>query len=122
MKKINRISKSQYLKGIQCPKMLWLYRHRPDLAPEISESQQFLFDTGHEIGKLAQQYFKGGIEIAAEYYETDKAIKATESAVKQGGHILFEATACSKDGAYSKIDILKKVKGTDTWDLIEVKA
>ena len=29
-----RISKSQYLKGVQCPKALWLYRHRPDLKPE----------------------------------------------------------------------------------------
>lgn len=117
-----RISKSQYLKGIQCPKALWLYRHRPDLAPEISESQQYLFDIGHEIGKLAQQYFRGGIEITAEHYEIDKSIKSTKSAIKQGQNILFEATACSKDGAYSRIDILKKVKGGDAWDLIEVKA
>jgi len=120
--KIYRISKSQYLKGIQCSKALWLYRHRPDLAPEISESQQFLFDIGNEIGKLAQQYFRSGIEIEAEYYEVDKSIKSTKKAIKQGDKILFEATACSKDGAYSRIDILKKVRGSDFRDLIEVKA
>ena len=44
-KKITRISKSQYLKGIQCPKALWLYRHRRDLAPEIPPALQNLFDT-----------------------------------------------------------------------------
>lgn len=43
MSKVNkndRISKSQYLKGIQCPKALWLYRNRPDLRPEISPPQR----------------------------------------------------------------------------------
>ncbi len=120
--KINRISKSQYLKGIQCPKALWLYRHRPDLRPEISESLQHLFDMGHEIGELAQKRFGMGTEITEEYYQIDEAIKSTQRAIEQGEKIIFEATACSEDGAYSKIDILKKVKGSDDWDLIEVKS
>ena len=116
------ISKSQYLKGIQCPKALWYYRYRRDLAPEISESLQFIFDIGHEVGELAQKYFKGGIEIKEEYYEIDKAIKSTQKAVRQGAKIIFEATASSRDGVYSRIDILKKVRGSDRWDMIEVKS
>jgi hypothetical protein len=120
--KISRISKSQYLKGIQCPKALWFYRHRPDLKPEISEAQQHLFDTGHEVGGLAKQYFNGGVEIEVEYYEIDKAISSTEDAIRQGKDIIFEATALSSDGAYSRIDVLKKVNGSKAWDLIEVKA
>jgi len=103
------ISKSQYLKGIQCLKALWYYRYRRDLAPEISESLQFIFDIGHEVGELAQKYFKGGIEIKEEYYEIDKAIKSTKRAAKKGVKIIFEATASSRDGVYSRIDILKKV-------------
>jgi hypothetical protein len=120
--KIKRISKSQYLKGIQCPKTLWLYRHRPDLKPEVSEAQQHLFDTGHEIGELAKHYFKSGVEITAEYYQIDKAIKSTNDFIRQGEKIIFEATAASPDGGFSRIDILKKAKRTDAWDLIEVKA
>jgi len=120
-KRINRISKSQYVKGLQCPKALWFYRHRPDLAPEISESKQALFDVGNEVGELAKKYFKNGIEITEEYYEITKAIKSTENAVKNGKNVIYEATACSNDGAYSRIDILKKVRASDTWDLIEVK-
>ena len=122
MKKIKRISKSQYLKGVQCPKALWLYRHRPDLAPEISEGQQYIFDTGNEVGKLAQTYFENGVEIEAEYFKVNLAIALTKKAVSQGKNILFEATAASKDGAFSRIDILEKVNGTDNWDLIEVKS
>jgi len=120
--KINRISKSQYLKGVKCPKALWFYRHRPDLKPEITESQQHLFNTGHEVGELAKRYFNGGVEIEVEYYEINKAIKYTGDAIRQGKDIIFEATALSSDGAFSRIDILKKVNGSDTWDLIEVKA
>ena len=120
--KIKRISKSQYLKGVQCHKALWFYRHRSDLKPKITEAQQHLFDTGHEIGELAKQYFKGGVEIIAEYYEINKAIKYTEAAIRQEDEVIFEATALSPDGAFSRIDVLKKVNGSDAWDLIEVKA
>ena len=102
--------------------MLWLYRHRRDLAPEISEGQQYIFDAGNEVGKLAQKYFEDGIEIEEEYYKIDQAIDSTKKAVSQGTAIIFEATAASEDGAFSRIDILNKVNGTDDWDLIEVKS
>ena len=121
-RKIKRISKSQYLKGIQCPKALWFYRHRPDLKPEVSEAQQYLFDTGHEVGELATHYFGSGVEITAAYYEVDKAIKSTKDFIRQGQNTIFEATASSPDGGYSRIDILNKVDRADAWDLIEVKA
>jgi len=120
-KRIKGISKSQYLKGMQCPKALWFYRHRRDLAPEISENQQAIFDAGHEVGELAQHYYKNGIEITEEYYEIAKAIESTERAIKDGKKVIYEATASSKDGAYSRIDILKKVRGSERWDMIEVK-
>lgn len=119
-KSISRISKSQYIKGLQCLKALWFYRHRPDLAPEIPETQQQIFDTGNEVGSLSQQYFNGGVEITEEYYEIDKAIASTRQYINDGNEIIFEATACSTDGGYSRIDILKK-SGVNQWDLIEVK-
>ena len=120
-KRITRLFKSQYLKGLQCPKALWLYRHQPDLATPISEQKQWLFDSGHEVGIVAQSYFDSGYLIDEPYYEIDKAIKSTVNSVANGEEIIFEATACSDDGAYSKIDIFQKVTAANTWDLIEVK-
>ena len=120
-KRITRLSKSQYLKGLQCPKALWLYRHQSDLAPPISEQKQWLFDSGHEVGILAQSYFDNGHLIDEPYYEIDKAINSTVTAVADGCDVIYEATACPDDGAYSKIDVFKKVTGANTWDLIEVK-
>ena len=121
-KKISRISKSQYLKGVQCPKRLWFYRHRPDLAPEISDEQQQIFDIGHEVGEYAQKYFGKGRLIDEKYYEIEKSINSTKRAVADRIDIIFEATASSQDGAYSRIDIFKKASKSDQWDLIEVKA
>jgi len=58
MPKVGRLPNAHYLRGLQCPIALRLQRHRPrTLAPEIPESQQHLFDTGHEVRGLAQLYF-----------------------------------------------------------------
>ena len=70
---------------------------------------------------MAQEYFKNGIEITDPYYKIDLAIASTVRAVDHGFRAIFEATACSKDGAYSRIDILKKAANSSQWDLIEVK-
>jgi len=55
-KPLNRISKSQYLKGLQCPKALWLYRHRPDVTPPISAAaDDVLFPPADYIHSKLQQ-------------------------------------------------------------------
>lgn len=119
----NNISKSQYVKGMQCPKALWLYRYRKDLAPEITPEKQALFDAGHEIGELAMQYFGEGIEVKNEYWDVQGAVETTQQYIKEGHDVIFEATATHPiDGGYSRIDILKRVDGSDDWDLIEVKS
>ena len=117
------ISKSQYVKGLQCPKALWLYRHRKDLAPEIDAETQARFDTGNEIGELAMRYFDGGTEVINAYWDIKGAIETTQQLIKDGSDIIYEATAMHPiDGGYSRIDILKRVEGSDEWDLIEVKS
>lgn len=117
------LSKSQYIKGLQCPKRLWFYRHRKDLMPETDAATQARFDAGDEIGRLAQAYFPGGAEVTDEYWNIEKAVQATQQFIKDGHEIIYEATAIHPvDGSYSRIDILHKMPGTDEWDLIEVKS
>lgn len=118
---IQRISKSQYLRGLQCPKALWLHRRRPELAAPITEQKRWLFDAGHEVGRLAQTFFDDGLLIDEPYRATDRAIDATNRAIGNGHEVIYEATACSPDGAFSRIDILKMDGLSHRWDLIEVK-
>jgi hypothetical protein len=57
------ISKSQFLKGLQCPKSLYLQKYHPELAGEVSESREALFKSGKEVGVLARGLHPGGVEI-----------------------------------------------------------
>jgi hypothetical protein len=43
------ISKSAFLKGIQCDKQLYLYKYHYDWMDEISSGQQAIFDHGTNI-------------------------------------------------------------------------
>jgi hypothetical protein len=53
-KKIPMLSKSKYLAGLQCPLRLWHQCYNPHLASPVSPAKQALFDTGHEVGRLAK--------------------------------------------------------------------
>jgi hypothetical protein len=117
------LSKSQYVKGHQCPKALWLYRHRKDLYPKVSAATQATFDYGNEVGILAQSYFPGGIEVISDHWDIGKAEKLTKQYIASGREVIYEATAIHpEDGSHSRIDILQKVPNTDRWNLIEVKS
>ena len=46
------ITKTDFMRGMQCPKMLWLDKHKPKLKvipPEVQEK----LDAGNEFGDLA---------------------------------------------------------------------
>jgi hypothetical protein len=47
------LSKSRFLAGLQCPLRVWHQCYNPELAAEVSAAQQAIFDTGHEVGRLA---------------------------------------------------------------------
>ena len=115
------LSKSQYIRGIQCYKALWLYRHRKDLIPEVAESQQMIFDQGHEVGVLAQKRFPGGVLIAENHTQTAQALASTQVAVRAGAQILYEAGVVH-DNVLVRADIIKRTKDNKAWDLIEVKS
>ena len=59
------LSKSKYMNGIQCPKLLWLTFNDPSKISEPDESTQFMFDEGHRLGELAKKLFPNGIDIPA---------------------------------------------------------
>ena len=116
-----QISKSQYVKGNQCPKALWFSLNRKDLTPPVDTAKQAIFDAGNEVGEWAKKYFPSGVEVTTPYYKAREGADATAAFVTAGHEAIFEATAIHPDGTYSRIDILRKVPGTDTWDMIEVK-
>ena len=49
------LSKSTFLRGLQCHKSLYLYKNFYKLRDEISSSQQAIFNQGTNVGILAQE-------------------------------------------------------------------
>ena len=71
------LSKSTFLRGLQCEKSLWLYKNRYALKDEISPMQQAIFSQGTNVGLLAQELFPGGEDATVAYYEQEKGMALT---------------------------------------------
>jgi predicted RecB family nuclease len=106
------------MKGLQCPKALWLFKNRKDLAAEPDQRRLNLFATGHCVGDLAKQLFPGGVEV--EYRQSDYQGMTDQTALlMQSENVVYEGSF-STDGVFVRADIL--VKNGDAWDIFEVKA
>ncbi|MEN8006221.1 MAG: DUF2779 domain-containing protein [Candidatus Krumholzibacteriota bacterium] len=124
------ISKSKYLSGLQCPKLLWTHFNNREAIPETNEAQQHIFDTGHMVGDLAKRLYPGGKEVPL-LFKADDALDLTVTATKdlmKRRLPIFEASFLV-DGRYCRVDVLVPVPGPDgdrlsgdTWDLVEVKS
>ena len=51
------ISKSTYLMGLQCQKLIWFRYNAKDQIPAYDEATQAIFDQGTEVGELARRLF-----------------------------------------------------------------
>lgn len=112
------LSKSQYIRGLQCHKSLWLYKNRPDLRNVPSFTTQSLFESGYSVGEVAKELFPNGVEIAFDSENFLGMIEKTKELIKTQ-NVIYEATF-RENGIFAMVDIL--VKNGDVWDMYEVKA
>lgn len=52
------LSKSRYLCGLQCPKLLWLRYNAPEEVPPPDKSSLDIFEQGHLVGDFAKRFFQ----------------------------------------------------------------
>lgn len=118
------LSKSQYMLGRQCTLALWNARHRTAFNDNAAGGQMAaLRDFGHDVGELAKLLYPQGVEVKAPHRWTNVGAKQTQDFAAAGEEVIFEAVAVNrKDGTHAAIDILRRVPGTDQWDMIEVKS
>jgi hypothetical protein len=113
------ISKSKFLWGKQCSKLLWHAYNAKDLIPEPDAAQQAIFDQGHEVAALAKSLYPGGIKVSAGATDFEAVLRQSLEAAK-ARKPLFEA-GFVYNGGFARVDILNPV-GKDAWDIIEVKS
>ena len=116
------ITKTDFMRGMQCRKMLWLDKHKPNLRiipPEV----QARLDAGNDFGDRAMGMFGPYEEMTVyrpgTHIPDKKAMLAnTQDALERGVEVICEA-AFSNYNNYCAVDILRK---TETGhDFYEVK-
>ena len=121
MKKIPILSKSRFLAGRQCYLRLWYQCFERELIPEVPPSLQAVFDTGHEVGRLATQLYPGGVLIEEPYYRHKQAVQSTIKAMQDPDVKAIYEAAFVYDGVRIRVDILEQSEN-DSWNLVEVKS
>jgi len=113
------LSKSKYIAGLQCSKLLWYNYNARDQIPPYDEATQAIFEQGHQVGELAKTLFPGGVEVRGSHTEFEEVLgrSAELLALRKP---LFEP-AFKFGNAYARADILVPA-GRDRWDIVEVKS
>jgi predicted RecB family nuclease len=115
-----RLSKSRFVAGLQCHKLLW-WKVREPAAPELTPSPdaEVRFRAGIQVGEKARAYVPGGELIGFRPYDLEHKVAATRAALGNGSPAVYEA-AFATDDVYAMVDILER--GPRGYSLIEVKS
>ncbi len=113
------LSKSQYIRGLQCHKSLWLYKNRRDLLQSPDVHTESMFATGNTVGDYARQVFPGGVEIEFDADDFDGMISKTRNLIAQDVGTIYEASF-KRRGIFAMADILHQTP--NGWNVYEVKA
>src|SRR4030066_1835044 len=113
------LSKSLYMRGLQCSKSLFLHKHRPELRSEPAPELLALWKSGTEVGVYARRLFPGGVEIPFQGLSQEEQLVRTRQEIARGTKVLYEGTF-SHDDVFVKVDLLFGSRGG--FDLYEVKS
>jgi len=114
------LSKSTFIRGVQCLKSLYLNKNRPFLRDRLSAEQLAKFKRGHEIGHLARDLYPGGINCAPGHPSQYRAaLEKTAKSIAENKPVIYEAAFRHED-ILVLLDIL--MKEGSVWHALEVKS
>ena len=86
----SRLSKSTFIRGLQCEKSLYLYKHHYRLKDPTPSSLQAVFDQGTNIGLLAQELFPNGVDFTPEsHFKMIESVEKTLEFINKGETITY---------------------------------
>jgi hypothetical protein len=119
MKK-NTLSKSTFIRGLQCHKSLYLHKKRSFLRDRLSPEQLAKFKRGTNVGVLARELFPGGFDASPPtHFQSARALETTHELVVQKHPFIYEAYF-SHTSVVVALDILEHRDGK--WYGYEVKS
>lgn len=115
------ISKSRYIRAVQCKKMYWMDRVKP-CEFDNSTVDEAILENGENVGILAVELFQGAVKVQ---YDTDKQKMMDETLlyIEEGQRYISEASFAYR-GRFLSVDILEIVKKDNGIDvnIYEVKS
>ena len=112
------LSKSKYISGQQCDKLLWFKSIRKPPPEEMDEGSKDRLKAGDDVGNLSKELFPGGTEIEYLANNLEKMVEDTNLAIKKGKPI-YEATF-ALNNIMIRADLMNQTE--DGWDMYEVKS
>ncbi|MCA6362944.1 MAG: DUF2779 domain-containing protein [Bacteroidetes bacterium] len=114
------LSKTSYMRGVQCAKALFLYRYYPQYRDPLPPSRQAALNRGHDVGLLARQLYPGGTDATqGSGPRAIEAVEKTQSLIASGTAVIYEAAFVYQD-VLVLADIL--VRNGEAWEVYEVKS
>ena len=114
------LSKSTFLRGLQCSKSLYLYKYFIQRRDSVSPEQQAIFNRGNNVGLLAQKLFPGGTDATPSKRSNNiEAVTNTRKLIESGAEVIYEA-AFQHEQVLAILDVLVKKDGQ--WYAYEVKS
>ena len=113
-----RLSKSRYVTGLQCPKILWMNEHMPEQFDESVRDEARL-ETGNVVGDLAMGYYGDYVEVEFDKHGFEAMAERTRELLDAGERVICEATFIHGDN-FCMADILRVEP--DGVHIVEVKA
>ncbi|MFY0611318.1 MAG: DUF2779 domain-containing protein [Hyphomicrobiaceae bacterium] len=113
------LTKSSYVRGITCQRLLWLGWHKrlPYEEPPPGSPAA----VGTEIGNMAHKLFPGGILVDQEPWQHEEAVARTRALMADPAvPAIFEA-AYEHSGVRIRADVMERLSD-DSWGLREVKS
>lgn len=114
------LSKTSFLRGQQCPKALFFYKHYPQLRDPMPPERRAILQRGNDVGILARKLFPGGTDATAGMSPRSvDAVMRTQELIANGTKIIYEAAFVYKE-ILIMADILVHADGE--WSMYEVKS
>lgn len=113
-----RLSKSRYVTGLQCPKILWMNEHMPEQFDESVRDEARL-EEGNAVGDLAMGYYGDYVEVHFDPHGFEAMAERTRELLDAGERVICEATFMHGDN-FCMADIL--LVEDDGVRVVEVKA
>lgn len=114
------LSKSSYLRSLQCSKSLYLYKFHYDKRDPLPEALKVRFQKGHDIGAMAREKFPGGINCQPpQPWDYRNSIVQTRELIEKKHPVIYEA-AFQFNRVLAAVDIL--VLMDDGYRALEVKS